>query len=108
MLVAADENEVFAGYLPYRTWDAAPVVGSAGLRPVTWDPSSESWGGTQLQDRFIRMFHRGMTPLDMQAWTACRMIGEAASRTQLGRPRRDHGLHASGRSSASPPTRDRR
>ena len=37
-------------------------------------------GGTQLQDRFVRMTHRPMTELDMQAWTACRMIGEAASR----------------------------
>jgi ABC transporter substrate binding protein (PQQ-dependent alcohol dehydrogenase system) len=81
VLVTADENEVFAGYLPYRTWDARPVVGSAGLRPVSWSPSSESWGGAQLQDRFIRMVHRRMTPLDMQAWTACRMIGEAASRS---------------------------
>jgi ABC transporter substrate binding protein (PQQ-dependent alcohol dehydrogenase system) len=27
------------------------------------------------------MAHRRMTELDMQAWTACRMIGEAASRT---------------------------
>ena len=81
VLVTADENEVFADYLPYRTWDARPVVGSAGLRPVTWDPASESWGGTQLQDRFVRMAHRRMTELDMQAWTACRMIGEAASRT---------------------------
>ncbi|KAA5610561.1 ABC transporter substrate-binding protein [Rhodovastum atsumiense] len=80
VLVAADENEVFAGYLPYRTWDPRPVAGSAGLRPVTWDASSESWGGTQVQDRFRRMFHRGMTPLDMQAWTAMRLIGEAASR----------------------------
>ncbi len=80
VLIAADENEVFAGYLPYRTWDARPVAGSAGLRPVSWDPSSESWGGAQLQDRFIRMAHRLMTPLDMRAWTACRMIGEAASR----------------------------
>ena len=80
VLVAADENEVFAGYLPYRTWDARPVAGSAGLRPVSWDPGSESWGGTQLQDRFVRMFHRPMTGLDMQAWTAVRMIGEAASR----------------------------
>ena len=61
VLVTADENEVFADYLPYRTWDARPVVGSAGLRPVTWDPASESWGGTQLQDRFIRMAHRRMT-----------------------------------------------
>ncbi len=80
VLVAADENAVFADYLPYRTWDARPVAGSAGLRPVTWDPASESWGGTQLQDRFIRMAHRRMTELDMEAWTACRMIGEAASR----------------------------
>jgi ABC transporter substrate binding protein (PQQ-dependent alcohol dehydrogenase system) len=80
VLVTADANEVFAGYLPYRTWDARPVVGSAGLRPVSWDPASESWGGTQLQDRLVRMAHRRMTPLDMQAWTACRMIGEAASR----------------------------
>jgi ABC transporter substrate binding protein (PQQ-dependent alcohol dehydrogenase system) len=81
VLIAADENEVFADYLPYRIWDARPVAGSAGLRPVSWDPASESWGGTQLQDRFMRMEHRRMTELDMQAWTACRMIGEAASRT---------------------------
>lgn len=86
VLVAADENEVFAGYLPYRTWDPRPVVGSAGLRPTTWDASSESWGGTQVQDRFIRLFHRTMTPLDMQAWTACRMVGEAASRTRSADP----------------------
>jgi ABC transporter substrate binding protein (PQQ-dependent alcohol dehydrogenase system) len=81
VLVAADENEVFAGYLPYRTWDARPVAGSAGLVPVSWDASSESWGGTQLQNRFVRLFRRPMKPLDMQAWTAVRMIGEAASRT---------------------------
>ncbi|MDR3534436.1 MAG: ABC transporter substrate-binding protein [Rhodopila sp.] len=80
VLVTADENEVFAGYLPYRTWDARPVTGSAGLRPVSWSASSESWGGAQLQDRFIRIAHRPMRPRDMQAWTAGRMIGEAASR----------------------------
>lgn len=86
VLVAADENSVFADYLPYRSWDARPVVGSAGLRPVTWDPGSESWGGTQLQDRFIRVAHRRMSELDMQAWTACRMIGEAASRSASADP----------------------
>src|ERR1700722_17935673 len=48
VLVVADENEVFAGFLPYRTWDARPVVGSAGLRPVSWDPSHEFWGAVQL------------------------------------------------------------
>ncbi len=87
VLVAADENEVFAGYLPYRTWDPRPVAGSAGLRPVTWDPSSESWGGAQLQDRFVRQFHRSMTPRDMQAWTASRMLGEAASRSGSADPK---------------------
>ena len=81
VIVTADESDVFAGYLPFRTWDARPVVGSAGLRPVSWSASTESWGGAQLQDRFIRMAHRRMTPLDMQAWTACRMIGEAANRS---------------------------
>ena len=29
VLVAADESEVFGGYLPYRTWDPRPVAGSA-------------------------------------------------------------------------------
>jgi ABC transporter substrate binding protein (PQQ-dependent alcohol dehydrogenase system) len=86
VLVAADENSVFADYLPYRTWDPRPVAGSAGLRPVTWDASSESWGGAQLQDRFIRVARRRLTELDMQAWTACRMIGEAASRTASADP----------------------
>jgi ABC transporter substrate binding protein (PQQ-dependent alcohol dehydrogenase system) len=86
VLIAADENEIFAGYLPYRTWDARPVAGSAGLEPVTWDASSESWGGTQLQTRFNRLFHRRMMPLDMQAWTGVRMVGEAASRTKSSDP----------------------
>ena len=35
------------------------------------------------------MFHRRMTPLDMQAWTAVRLIGEAASRGDS-RPGDDH------------------
>lgn len=87
ILVAADEHEVFAGYLPFRTWDPRPVAGSAGLRPATWDPSSQSWGGAQLQDRFVRRFHRSMSPLDMQAWTAVRMIGEAASHTGSADPK---------------------
>jgi ABC transporter substrate binding protein (PQQ-dependent alcohol dehydrogenase system) len=86
VLITADENQVFAGYLPYRTWDPRPVAGSAGLMPVSWSPASESYGGAQMQDRFIRQFHRLMTPLDMQAWTAVRMIGEAATRTTSADP----------------------
>ncbi|WP_298355279.1 ABC transporter substrate-binding protein [Rhodoblastus sp.] len=79
ILLAADESAVFAEYLPYRTWDPRPVAGSAGLVPTSWDPSNESWGAEQLQRRFERKFSRRMTALDMNAWTATRMIGEAAS-----------------------------
>ena len=81
VLVAADESEVFANYLPYRTWDARPVAGSAGLVPTSWDASNGLWGGIQMQSRFNARFKRLMTALDMQAWTAVRMIGEAVSRT---------------------------
>jgi ABC transporter substrate binding protein (PQQ-dependent alcohol dehydrogenase system) len=81
VLVAADESEVFAGYLPYRTWDARPVVGSAGLVPNTWNAAFDQWGAVQLQNRFTKAFQRSMTASDMQVWTAVRMIGEAAART---------------------------
>jgi ABC transporter substrate binding protein (PQQ-dependent alcohol dehydrogenase system) len=81
VLVAADESEVFAGYLPYRTWDPRPVVGSAGLVPTTWDAAFDQWGAVQLQNRFTKTFQRSMTAHDLQVWTAVRMIGEAASRT---------------------------
>jgi ABC transporter substrate binding protein (PQQ-dependent alcohol dehydrogenase system) len=84
VLVAADESEVFASYLPYRTWDPRPVAGSAGLEPKSWDASQDQWGATQLQNRFLKLNSRHMTALDMQAWTAARMIGEAASRTSSG------------------------
>ncbi len=86
VLVAADESEVFAGYLPYRTWDARPVVGSAGLRPTSWDASHELWGAQQLQNRFERQFKRGMNARDNQAWVAMRMIGDAVAHTRTGDP----------------------
>ena len=86
VLVAADESEVFAGYLPYRTWDARPVAGSAGLVPTTWDAAFDQWGAIQLQNRFTKTFHRFMSPLDMQAWSAARMVGEAAARTNSADP----------------------
>jgi ABC transporter substrate binding protein (PQQ-dependent alcohol dehydrogenase system) len=81
VLVAADESEVFAGYLPYRTWDPRPVAGSAGLVPTSWDAAFDQWGAVQLQNRFTKAFQRSMTAHDMQAWTAVRMVGEAAARS---------------------------
>lgn len=87
VLVAADESEVFASYLPYRTWDPRPVAGSAGLVPTSWDAAQDQWGALQLQNRFMKLNSRRMTALDMQAWTAVRVIGEATSRTNSGDPK---------------------
>ena len=87
VLIAADENNVFAGYLPYRTWDARPVAGSAGLTPTSWDASHDLWGAIQLQNRFTRNFKRGMSARDNQAWVAARMIGETVARTKSDDPK---------------------
>jgi ABC transporter substrate binding protein (PQQ-dependent alcohol dehydrogenase system) len=87
VLVAADESEVFASYLPYRTWDPRPVAGSAGLMPTSWDAAQDQWGAIQMQNRFMKLNSRRMTALDMQAWTAARMIGEATSRKNSGDPK---------------------
>jgi len=86
VMVCADRNSVFAGYMPYRTWDARPVAGSAGLIPTSWDPNSMEFGGKQMQDRFVAYAHRFMTALDMNAWVAVRMIGTAASYGQSVEP----------------------
>src|ERR1700730_12070599 len=87
VLVAADESEVFASYLPFRTWDPRPVAGSAGLRPMSWDGSHEEWGAIQLQNRFMKRALRRMNARDNNAWVAMRMIGEAASRTGSNDPK---------------------
>ncbi len=87
VLVAADESDVFAAYLPYRTWDPRPVAGSAGLVPTSWDASNDQWGATQMQDRFVKEFARRMTARDMQAWMAVRMIGESATHTDSTDPK---------------------
>ena len=87
VLVAADESEVFANYLPFRTWDPRPVAGSAGLKPLSWDGTHEQWGAIQLQNRFMKLASRRMNARDNNAWVAMRMIGEAAARTGSNDPK---------------------
>lgn len=87
ILVVSDEGELFGDYFPYRTWDARPVVGTAGLYPTSWHPAIELWGGTQFQNRFKRLANRNMRPLDYNAWMAVRSIGEAATRKQSVEPK---------------------
>ncbi len=84
VVVVADEREVFGPYLPYRTWDARPVAGTAGLMAMSWHPAHEQWGATQMQNRFQRLAKRFMWPVDYQAWIAVRAIGEGATRARSG------------------------
>jgi ABC transporter substrate binding protein (PQQ-dependent alcohol dehydrogenase system) len=86
VLVVADESGLFGENLPYRTWDARPVVGTQGLVPTSWHPALEQWGATQLQNRFRRLADRAMRPLDYDAWVAVRSIGEAATRSKSAVP----------------------
>lgn len=80
VVIVADESEVFGAYVPYRTWDPRPVAGTAGLVPTAWSPTHDQWGAIQLQNRFVEEFSRLMKADDMNAWTAIRMVGEAATR----------------------------
>ena len=81
VVLVADESEVFGSYVPFRTWIPRPVAGTAGLVPSAWHPASEQWGGTQIQNRFDKANGRRMLSKDMPAWTAMRIVGEAATRT---------------------------
>ena len=86
IVIAADEAQVFAGYLPYHTWDSRPVAGSAGLRPVGWHPANEAWGATQFQRRFEKIAERRVRTLDFQVWLALRVVGEGVTRTSSADP----------------------
>jgi ABC transporter substrate binding protein (PQQ-dependent alcohol dehydrogenase system) len=82
VVLVADESEVFGTYVPFRNWIPRPVAGTAGLMPSAWHPASEQWGGTQIQNRFAKANGRRMLSKDMSAWTAVRIVGDAATRTQ--------------------------
>lgn len=80
-LIVVDEIGDFARYIPYNTWEARPVAGSEGLKPVAWAPVMEQWGAVQLQNRFDDLAQRQMRGEDYGAWAAVRAIGEAVTRT---------------------------
>ena len=82
VVVAADESEVFGGYIAYRTTDPRPVVGDAGLIARMWHPAHEGWGATQLQRRFEKQHGRYMRDSDYLAWLALRAVGEAVTRAE--------------------------
>jgi ABC transporter substrate binding protein (PQQ-dependent alcohol dehydrogenase system) len=81
VLVVADEADNFGDDLGYRATDPRPVAGTQGLTPTAWARPFEQWGGTQLQNRFLKQAGRWMTDRDYGAWMAVRALGEAATRS---------------------------
>lgn len=81
VVIAADASDVFAPYLPFHLWTPRPVMGAAGLRPISLHPAHEAWGATQFQRRFEALTGRYVRPEDYQAWLGLRVIGEAVTRT---------------------------
>ncbi len=86
VVIAADASDVFGLYLPFHTWQARPVMGSGGLRPVSFHPAHEAWGATQFQRRFERLARRVIQEADYEVWLAIRVIGEAATRIRSDAP----------------------
>lgn len=81
IVIAADASDVFAPYLPFHLWDPRPVMGAAGLRPVTFHAAHEAWGATQFQRRFEKLTGRYIREEDYQVWLALRVVGEAVTRS---------------------------
>lgn len=81
VVVAVDESDVFALYLPFHAWTPRPVAGSGGLRPVSFHAAHEAWGATQFQRRFEKQNGRYVHAEDYNAWVALRVIGEAVTRS---------------------------
>ena len=78
----ADEIGEFGRYVPYATYAPRPVVGTEGLRPLTWHWTWERHGAPQLNQRFERRVGRRMMAEDWAAWAAVRSVVEAISRTR--------------------------
>ena len=97
VLVAADESDVFAGYLPYRTWDPRPVAGLGRIDADELGPGVRPMGRVATAEPFRprpsspddRARHAG---LDSGAHD--RRSGHAG---QHRRPRQTRGIHQGAR-----------
>lgn len=76
VIFVADENESFGLYLPYRTAEPRPVVGTYGLTASAWHRSYEQYAGTQMQNSFEKFSGRVMTEKDYLAWLALKLISK--------------------------------
>ena len=76
----ADSSRDFGRYVPYRLAHPRPVIGSEGLEASAWSPLSEREGAPQVNHRFERDAHHGMSDLDWSAWMAVHAVADAVGR----------------------------
>jgi ABC transporter substrate binding protein (PQQ-dependent alcohol dehydrogenase system) len=81
VIFVVDKDEAFGDYLLFNSTDPRPVVGTQGLVAVAWHPAFTEYSGKEMQRRFQRLIHRGMTERDYEAWLGVRIFGEAMLRT---------------------------
>lgn len=86
MLIVADELGEFGDILPYNTWLPRPIAGTQGLMALSWHPTMENWGASQLQSRFFKQSKRMMQPLDFQMWQGVFAVGSASLKTRNSDP----------------------
>jgi ABC transporter substrate binding protein (PQQ-dependent alcohol dehydrogenase system) len=82
ILITADEQGEFGELVSYNTWLPRPTAGTQGLMPLSWHPTMENWGASQLQNRFFKQAKRMMLPLDFQMWEGVFAIGSAGMKTR--------------------------
>ncbi|MDN5939897.1 MAG: ABC transporter substrate-binding protein [Salinisphaera sp.] len=86
VVFVADESGHFGLYLPYRTAEPRPVVGSYGLTAGAWDPVYEKYAAVNLRKVFRSKTGRRMTTPDYLASLAVKLFGLAVIRGQATEP----------------------
>ena len=81
----ADTDEAFGEYVPYRTDEPKPVVGTQGLVAVGLASLLRGICRHADAEPFERFAKRIMTERDYTAWLAVRIVGEAVTRTSQDR-----------------------
>lgn len=82
VLVVADWNETFGLYLPYRTSQPRPVVGTYGMVATAWHRTYEQFGSARIQRDFEEFAEREMTERDYLAWLSIKAIGKVVMRSK--------------------------
>lgn len=81
VLWVADTAEAFGDYLPFRTYEPRPVVGTQGLQALAWDPSYTEYGAMSFQNAVRKLAKRAPTERDYTGWLGVRVLADTGMRS---------------------------